>query len=93
MPTPNTDLAHNRDNIRNWFTAHPGYWRPKQVADALHVEEHRARVRLYNELARLARAGELSKITGNPPPGKVRPITLYGAPSGGQGGRRKADAT
>ena len=89
MATADPNLAHNRDNIRQWFTDNPGYWRPKQVADALSVEEHRARVRLYNEIARLSRTGDLVKITGNPPPGKIRPIVLYGAPSGGQGGRRK----
>lgn len=96
MATPNPDLAHNRERVREWFAATPGYWRPLQVANALGVTEPRARVRLYNELARLARDGVLSKLEAPPAPGKVRPIALYGAPpptTPGHGGRRDRKAT
>lgn len=74
MPAPNQiDPTSRRSRIRLFFATNPGRHRPRDVATALGDEY----LRVANELARMARDGDLMKVQ-TPIEGKVRPLTTYG---------------
>lgn len=69
-----------RQQLIDWFTAHPGYYRPMQVAESLGIPTGPERRKMTNECARLAREGVILRLNASAP-GRTLPITTYGAPA------------
>lgn len=74
MPAPKQiDPTSRRSRLRLFLATNPGHHRAKDVASALGDKPQY----VANELARMARSGDIDRRT-TPAEGRTHPITTYG---------------